>query len=114
MYSIINIGGLATGMAVSFMLLIYVHSEFSFDKFYPHTDHLYQVFRNQLSNRELNTNTATPMPLAPAMQQEYPDIEKIARTNGPDDVSVLYNNKRIKVNTMAADPAFLSLFDDAR
>jgi len=111
MYSSINIGGLAIGMSVSFMLFIYVYNEFSFDKFYPHTDRLYQVFRNQLSNHELNTNPATPILLAPAMQREYPEIEKIARTNGPDDVPVLYNNKRIKVNTMAADPAFLSLFD---
>jgi putative ABC transport system permease protein len=111
MYSIINIGGLATGMAVSFMLLIYVYSEFSFDKFYPHTDRLYQVFRNQPNNHEINTNTATPILLAPAMQQEYPDIEKIARTNGPNDVSVLYDNKLTKVSTMAADPAFLSMFD---
>jgi putative ABC transport system permease protein len=111
MYSIINIGGLAIGMSVSFILLIYVYNEFSFDKFYPNTDRLYQVFRNQVSNHEINTNTATPMPLAPVMQQVYPDIEKIARTDGPNDVSVFYNNMLTKVNTMAADPAFLSMFD---
>ena len=32
-YSIINIGGLAIGMTISFMLLLYVYNEFSFDKF---------------------------------------------------------------------------------
>ena len=86
MYSMINIGGLAIGMSVSFMLLIYVSNEFSFDKFYPDTDRLYQVFRNQLSNHELNTSTATPILLAPAMQREYPDIEKIA--TGPMDLMI--------------------------
>src|ERR1700761_4159096 len=83
MYSLINIGGLAIGMAVSFMLLIYVYNEFRFDKNYTRIDRLYQVFRNQPSNHEINTNTATPIPLAPAMQQDYPDIEKITRTNWP-------------------------------
>jgi putative ABC transport system permease protein len=32
LYSLINVGGLTIGMAVSFLLLIYVYNEFSFDK----------------------------------------------------------------------------------
>src|SRR5580692_6565960 len=81
LYSIINIGGLAVGMAVSFMLLLYVYNEFSFDKFNTNSDRLYQVLRNQPSNGELQTGTATPIPLAPAMIKDFPEIDKVARTN---------------------------------
>ncbi|MGH7237341.1 MAG: ABC transporter permease, partial [Candidatus Saccharimonadales bacterium] len=62
LYSFINIGGLAIGMAVSFMLLIYVYNEFSFDKFNKNSDRLYSVLRNQPSNGEIETGDATPVP----------------------------------------------------
>lgn len=110
LYSIINIGGLAIGMAVSFMLLLYVYNEFSFDKFNVNSDRLYEVMRNQPSNGELQTGTATPVPLAPAMIKDFPEVEKVARTNWPYDILMNYKDKAVKINTMAADPDLLSMF----
>lgn len=34
----INIGGLAVGMAASFLLMLYVYNEFSYDKFNKNSD----------------------------------------------------------------------------
>ena len=110
LYSLINIGGLAIGMTVSFLLLIYVYNEFSFDKFNKNTDRLYRVLRNQPSNGELMTNGATPVPLASAMLKDYPEFDKVARANWPYDVLVNYKNKALKVNTMSADPSLLDMF----
>src|ERR1700678_2705237 len=110
LYSVINIGGLAVGMAVSFMLLLYVYNEFSFDKFNTNSDRLYEVLRNQPSNGELQTNTATPIPLAPAMIKDFPEIDKIARTNWPYAMLMNYQDKAIKLTTMAADPDLLTMF----
>lgn len=110
LYSLINIGGLAIGMTVSFMLLIYVYNEFSFDKFNTNTGRLYRVLRNQPSNGELMTNSATPIPLAPAMIKDFPEIDKVARTNWPYDILMNYKNKALKLNTMAADPSILEMF----
>lgn len=110
LYSVINIGGLAIGMAVSFMLLVYVYNEFSFDKFNTNNDKLYHVLRNQPSNGEIFTNSATPVPLAPAMIKDFPEFDKVARTNWTYPILVNYKNKALKVNTMSADPAFLDMF----
>jgi putative ABC transport system permease protein len=110
LYSIINIGGLAVGMAVSFMLLLYVYNEFSFDKFNTNSDRLFAVLRNQPSNGELMTNSATPVPLAPALIKDYPDIEKVARTNWGYDILMNYKDKAVKISTMSADPDLLSMF----
>jgi len=110
LYSVINIGGLAIGMAVSFMLLVYVYNEFAFDKFNTNDNRLYHVLRSQPSNGELFTNSATPVPLAPAMIKDFPEFDKIARTNWTYPILVNYKNKALKVNTMAADPAFLDMF----
>jgi putative ABC transport system permease protein len=110
LYSIINIGGLAVGMAVSFMLLLYVYNEFSFDKFNVNDARLYQVMRNQPSNGELMTSTATPVPMAPALSKDFPEIEKIARTNWGYDILMNYKDKAVKVNTLSADPSLLDMF----
>ncbi|BAU54494.1 ABC transporter permease [Mucilaginibacter gotjawali] len=110
LYSIINIGGLAIGMAVSFILLIYVYNEFSFDKFNTNSDRLYRVMRNQPSNGEILTGDATPVPLAPAMIKDFPEIDRITRATWPYDRLVNYKNQGLKVNTMAADPSFLQMF----
>jgi putative ABC transport system permease protein len=110
LYSVINIGGLAVGMAVSFMLLLYVYNEFSFDKFNKNDDRLYQVLRNQPSNGELMTNSATPVPLAPAITKDYPQADKVIRTNWPYDMLMNYKNQALKLNTLAADPSLLDMF----
>ncbi len=110
LYSLINIGGLAIGMAVSFMLLIYVYNEFSFDKFNTNNSRLYHVLRNQPSNGEVFTNSATPVPLAPAIIKDFPEIDKIARTNWTNHNLVNYKDKALKIGVMSADPAFLDMF----
>lgn len=110
LYSAINIGGLGAGMAVSFMLLLYVYNEFTFDKFYQNGDSIYKVMRNQPSNGEILTGDATPVQVAGVLQKEYPDIAYTARTNWAYDQLFNYNNKPIKFSLMAADPSFLDIF----
>jgi putative ABC transport system permease protein len=110
LYSIINIGGLALGMAVSFMLLLYVYNELSFDKFNTNSDRLYRVLRNQPSNGELKTGDATPVPLSPAMQKDFPEVDKVARANWPYDMLMNYKDKALKINTLTADASLLDMF----
>jgi len=108
--TIINIGGLTIGMGVSFMLLLYVYNEFSFDRFHENNSRLFEVFKNQPSNGEIKTKALSPMPLADVLKKEFPEIENAARTNELKDVLVKYIDKGIKLNTIAADPAFLKMF----
>lgn len=110
LYSIINIGGLAIGMAVSFMLLLYVYNEFSFDKFNTNSGRLYQVLRNQPSNGELMTNSATPAPLAPAILKDFPEVERVCRTSWGAKALINFGDKSIKLATLAADPGLLEMF----
>jgi putative ABC transport system permease protein len=110
LYSIINIGGLALGMAVSFMLLLYVFNEFSFDKFNKNGDRLYRVLRNQPSNGELETGNNTPIPLAPALSKDLPEVDQVARTFWPYDELMTYQDRAIKLNVLPVDPSFLNMF----
>ena len=45
MYSIINIGGLAIGIACFVLISIYVKHEMSFDRFHKNNENIYRVYR---------------------------------------------------------------------
>ena len=110
-YGTINIAGLAVGMAVSFLLLLYVHHEYSYDRFNVNSDRLYLTFKNQPGNGQIKTKSITPVPLAAALKKDLPEIEQVARTsNSPENSLISYRDKHIKMATIAADPALLDLF----
>ncbi|PJJ79234.1 ABC transporter permease [Mucilaginibacter auburnensis] len=110
MYSAINIGGLAIGMAVSFLLLLYVYSEFTYNNMHVKGDRIYKFLRNQPSEGVIYTSSVTPAPLAPAVEKDYPEIEKVARNNGTSDMLAGYGDVNIKLPMMASDPAILDIF----
>lgn len=110
LYSAINIGGLGVGMAVSFMLLVYVYNEFTFDGFHEKKDRIYKVLRNQPANGEVYTGDATPVQVAGTLIKDYPEIETAARTTWGYDQLFNYKNRPVKINLMAADPSFLNIF----
>ena len=110
LYSAINIGGLAIGMAVGFLLLLYVYSEFSYNGTHTNAHNIYKVMHNQPRDGGIGTGGETPAPLAEAMQKDYPEIDKVARTNNGYDILTGYGNVNVKLNFMAADPAALDVF----
>jgi ABC-type antimicrobial peptide transport system permease subunit len=109
--SALNIGGLAVGLAVSFLLMLYVQNEFSFDKYHKLDRRLYQVFKSQPRNGEIVTKNITPQPLAQALQGNFAEVENTARLSENMTVLVKTGDKALKVNSVAADPSFLDLFD---
>src|SRR5882757_860056 len=110
LYSTINIVGLAIGMTVSFLLLLYVYNEYSFDKFNGNSDRLYLTFKNKPNNGAIKTNTFSPEPLAAALKKDLPGIELVARINPPENTLISYKDKGLKISTIAADPALLEMF----
>ncbi len=110
LYSAINIGGLAIGMAVSFLLLLYVYSEFTYNGTHANGETIYKVMHNQPREDGIGTGAETPAPLAEALQKDYPEIEKVARTGNGYDILTGYGDVNVKLNFMAADPAALDIF----
>ena len=73
-YSILNIGGLAIGLASYIFIAIYINDETSYDKFHDKADRIYRVNRLYNSNN-VNEDAATcSFPLAPVLEFDYPDI----------------------------------------
>src|ERR1700722_728259 len=78
-FSILNISGLAIGMASAVLILLWVHNELSYDGFYANSDRLYQAWNRNKGNNGINCWNVTPKPLAAALKKDYPEIEKATR-----------------------------------
>lgn len=63
-YSIINISGLAIGLAAGIMLLLWGQNELSFDKFNMDYKHIYNISAHFTFNGEEGTWSGVPGPLA--------------------------------------------------
>ncbi len=78
-YSVINIAGFATGMAVCLLILTYVRLELSYDTYHQDGDRIYRIaqdIRTQTSNRLFAA--VSPM-VGPTLKAEYPQVENAAR-----------------------------------
>ena len=73
-FSIINITGLALGMACCILILLWVTDELSYDTFHKNANDLYRVVREIQGPQKVSRNTRTPVPLAITLKQEYPEI----------------------------------------
>ncbi|MEM1257248.1 MAG: ABC transporter permease [Bacteroidota bacterium] len=72
-YSLINIGGLALGMAVTLIIGLWMYDELSRDSYYKNKDKIAQVFQSQTFNGNVGTGPAIPLPLEPALREGYGD-----------------------------------------
>jgi putative ABC transport system permease protein len=80
-YSALNILGLAVGMAVFILIMLFVRYELSFDRYHENGRNIYRVVQEQPGNYYLGSNlfAVTPGPLAGAMVQDFPEVLEATR-----------------------------------
>lgn len=71
LYSFINIGGLAVGMAIAMLIGLYCYDELTFNTQFEHHDHIAQVFQNRSIGGEIKTWTVVTFPLAEELRKYY-------------------------------------------
>ena len=72
---LINVIGLSTGLACALLILLWVHDEYSKDKFHVNDDRLFCVMEFQEYSSGLSATRSTPGLLAQALGDEIPEIE---------------------------------------
>ena len=109
-YSFINIFGLAIGLACSIMILLWVLDELSYDAHNKNIDNIYRVVEEQLyAGGEIFPVAVTPIPLAPALEETFPEISKATRVRTMRAM-VKYENERFNEVIYFADPEFFQIF----
>ena len=79
-FTLINIFGLATGMAACLLLLQYIGFELSFDHFHSKADRIYRVVNERYQNGELvQKGTITYPTIGPTLKKDYPEVRNATR-----------------------------------
>jgi putative ABC transport system permease protein len=81
-YSLINIGGLAVGMAAAMLIGLWMYDELSANKHFKNYDLLYQVIMHQSNEGEISTSWVTPFSLGDELKSKYSDFKAVAMSDG--------------------------------
>lgn len=110
-YSVVNIAGLAVGLATFILISLWIGFETSYDRFHENREGLFQVVTEQrLPSGERSRFVNTPGALAPFLRSERPEILNAARSVEWMDVLLGTRDKRFVENIRFVDPAFLKMF----
>jgi putative ABC transport system permease protein len=109
-YSLLNIFGLATGMATVILIMLYVLDELSYDKFHAHEKDLYRVVENQYySGQPVFPVAVTPGPLAEALKDDFAEVEMATRVHSAWN-SFQYEEARFDDHGIYVDNDFFRMF----
>ena len=113
MYSGINIGGLALGLALGILLLVWVQDELSYDRFHEKGQHLYKTSVTFTSGSDVQTWDGMPAPLALNAVKKIPGVQQAVRmgSNWGTISKFNYNNKDFHdIKVAFVEPSFFTLF----
>ena len=113
-FSFINIFGLATGMACSLLIFLFVKDETSYDRFHKDSDKIYRVVKDFVNDDGSRLPDATSPPgLSPAMQREIPEVAHATRVfpNWGANFLIKYGEKKIMEEKLCrVDSSFFDVF----
>ena len=112
-YSVINILGLAIGIACCILILLHIQDELNFDRMHSKADQIYRVVEERTRSNGDNMKVAfTKAPLGPALVEDYPDVLQSVRFFSGWRLTVKKDESGIIVRDYHfTDPSFFKVFD---
>jgi putative ABC transport system permease protein len=110
-YSLINILGLATGMAVALLIALWIWDELTFDTYHANHARLAQVMTTQTFNGETGTGQAVAMPLGNELRTKYAsDFKNVSMASWNFGHILAVGDKKISKEGMWVEPNFPAMF----
>src|SRR5215470_15997800 len=118
--AVINISGLAVGVAAGLILFTIVKYEFSYDQFQPNYKYIYHIATERRTAEGIDYGEGVPFPAYDALRLEFPQAVTSAmlwNNNSqvtvldPNDANAVSNKKFIEeTGVFFSDPQFFSVF----
>ena len=111
-YSLINITGLAIGIAACLLILQYVSFELSYENFQVKKDRIYRVKQDRYDNGKLSTVWASgAYAVGNSFKDAIPEIEDYVKLVQRDPVIAEVNNQPLKIDKVFyASGSFFNIF----
>jgi putative ABC transport system permease protein len=113
-YSFINVVGLAIGMAVCLLIVLFIKSETGFDKFHKEGDNIYRLVVERKYPGRSTSYSNIPQSYAQAIKQEMPEVREAVRIfdfGAGAGFQLKYGDKKFEEkNALFADSNFFNVF----
>jgi len=111
-YSALNIFGLAAGMAVFILIMLYVRYELSYDRYHANAPNIYRVIMDPgYTQMESNFWANTPAPLAPTLVRDLPEVQAAMRIHFSSNVLISFGDKQfLEKQFCGADSRIFEIF----
>ncbi len=111
--SIINIFGLALGIASFLIIFLYIKSELRYDKHWKDANTIYRVSESIDYGERAADYALSPFPLGPSLQEYFPEVNLATRiSRSRDYTTVEFNDKIFNITDVHyADTNFFKIFD---
>lgn len=109
-YTLIKILGLSVGVMCCILIMLFVSSEWSYDKFHTKSERIYRVWQDEKYEDQQFVNTYTPLVMAPTLEANIPEIESTCRVIDLNPVVTL-NGQDFTEMVRMVDTSFFRIFD---
>jgi putative ABC transport system permease protein len=110
-YSFINVAGLSVGIAVCFIIVLFVRNEVTYDQYNTKVDRIYRVTSDIKFGGNGYNMTYGPAPMAATLATEYPEVEHAIRFRQRGSYLVKRTTENIKEdNVIWVDKDFFQIF----
>lgn len=113
-FSLINILGLAIGMTVCLLIILFIQSELGYDSFHPKSDHIYRLVLERKYPGRSTGYAIIPPSIGEAVKHEFPEIRESTRLfdlTGANGFPLTVGEKVFEEkNVYAADSNFFKVF----
>jgi putative ABC transport system permease protein len=113
-FSLINIFGLAIGIACCVLLSLYIKDELSYERHFDDHERIYRMYSTFIKDGVAETFPRTSPPIALALAEQFPEIEAATRLVQPPEVEqhlIQYNDKTFYEKTgYLVDSTFFDVF----
>jgi putative ABC transport system permease protein len=112
-YSILNISGMAIGLASAILILLWVQDEWSYDRHFKNANELFRIIQNENpSGAEASFLAPTPGMLTRTLKEQYPEIIRSSRYEPHSELRLKKGDEYVHETAVAAvDRDFLQMFD---
>lgn len=111
LFSAINILGLSIGIALCFIIMLYVQDELSYDRFNKNADNIARINFNANINGGKINESVVMAPVAQTLKKDFPEVQDVARLVDFGTPKVVHGDKLFKEDHFAlVDPQFFTIF----
>jgi len=107
--AIINVGGLAIGLATAVIILLLIVNEFSYDKFNTNLQSIYLLMKNQKRVDGISTGDVTAGPIAASIRSNMPESKYVSRVRYFDNAVIKIKDKALYASGIYTEPDLFNM-----